>query len=137
MRAHEQVLEEAKMNLSEYFDQTGGRGVLATADAAGKVNAAVYARPYFTDETTAVFIMAERLTHQNLQSNPWATYLFMEAGGGYTGKRLYLKKIKEEQNEKVVSDICRKCDYSYYDIGTSYVAYFNVEKILPLVGDGT
>jgi hypothetical protein len=137
MRAHEQVLEEAKMNLSEYFDQTGGRGVLATADATGKVNAAVYARPYFTDETTAVFIMAERLTHQNLQSNPWATYLFMEAGGGYTGKRLYLKKIKEEQNEKVVSDICRKCDYSYYDIGTSYVAYFNVEKILPLVGDGT
>ncbi len=125
------------MNLSEYFDQTGGRGVLATAGATGKVNAAVYARPYFTDETTAVFIMAERLTHQNLQSNPWATYLFMEAGGGYTGKRLYLKKIKEEQNEKVVSDICRKCDYSYYDIGTSYVAYFNVEKILPLVGDGT
>jgi hypothetical protein len=125
------------MNLDEYFDQTGGRGVLATADASGKVNAAVYARPYFTDETTAVFIMAERLTHQNLQSNPWATYLFMEAGGGYTGKRLYLKKIKEEQNEKVVSDICRKCDYSYYDIGTSYVAYFNVEKILPLVGDGT
>jgi putative heme iron utilization protein len=137
MRAHEQVLGEAKMNLGEYFDQTRGRGVLATADATGKVNAAVYARPYFTDGTTAVFIMAERLTHQNLQSNPWAAYLFMEAGEGYTGKRLYLKKIKEEQNEKVVSDICRKCDYSYYDIGTSYVGYFNVEKILPLIGDGT
>jgi hypothetical protein len=137
MRAHGQVLGEAKMNLGEYFDQTRGRGVLATADATGKVNAAVYARPYFTDETTAVFIMAERLTHQNLQSNPWAAYLFMEVGEGYTGKRLYLKKIKEEQNEKVVSDICRKCDYSYYDISTSYVVYFNVEKILPLIGDGT
>jgi len=54
------------MNLGEYFDKMSGHGVLATADATGKVNAAVYARPYFTDETTAVFIMAERLTHQNL-----------------------------------------------------------------------
>jgi hypothetical protein len=125
------------LNLGEYFDKTRGSGVLATADATGKVNAAVYARPYFTDETTAVFIMAERLTHQNLQSNPWAAYLFMEAGGGYTGKRLYLKKIKEEQNEKVVGDICRKCDYSYYDIGTSYVAYFKVGKVLHLVKDVT
>jgi predicted nucleic-acid-binding Zn-ribbon protein len=125
------------MNLGDYFDKTRGRGVLATADATGKVNAAVYARPYFTDETTAVFIMAERLTHQNLQANPWAAYLFMEVGEGYTGKRLYLKKIKEEQNEKFVKDICRKCDYSHYDISTSHVLYFNVEKILPLIGDGT
>jgi hypothetical protein len=123
------------MNLGEYFDKKRGHGVLATADATGKVNAAVYARPYFTDETTAVFIMAERLTHQNLQSNPWAAYLFMEVGEGYTGKRLYLKKIKEEQNEKLVRDICGKCDYSHYDISTSYVVYFNVEKILPLIGD--
>ena len=51
------------MDLSEYFDQTKGRGVLATADAAGKVNAAVYAHPYFMDGNTVVFIMAERLTH--------------------------------------------------------------------------
>ena len=123
------------MNLSDYFDQTKGLGVLATADAMGKVNAAVYARPYFTDDTTAVFIMAERLTHENVQSNPWAAYLFMETGEGYTGKRLYLKKMKEEQNEQLVKDICRKCDYSYYDIHTLYVVYFNVEKILPLIGD--
>jgi len=109
------------MDLRDYFDQTSGRGILATANATGKVNAALYARPYFTDETTAVFIMAERLTHENVQSNPWAAYLFMETGESYQGKRLYLKKIKEEQNEQLVSDICRKCDYSYYDINTKYV----------------
>jgi hypothetical protein len=126
-----------EMDLGDYFDQTKGRGVLATADATGKVNAAVYARPYFTDYTTAVFIMAERLTHENVQSNPWATYLFMEAGEGYEGKRLYLRKIREEQNEQLVSEICRKCDYSHYDIHTRYVVSFNVEKVLPLIGDGT
>jgi hypothetical protein len=125
------------MNLGDYFDQTKGHGVLATADASGKVNAALYARPYFTDETTAVFIMAERLTHENVQSNPWAAYIFMEAGEGYTGKRLYLKKIKEEQNEQLVSDICRKCDYSHYDLHTRYVVFFKIEKVLPLIGDST
>ncbi|MFC2042257.1 pyridoxamine 5'-phosphate oxidase family protein [Chloroflexota bacterium] len=123
------------MNLGDYFDQTKGHGILATADATGKVNTAVYARPYFTDDTTAVFIMAERLTHENLKSNPWASYLFMEAGEGYSGKRLYLKKVKEEQNEQLVSDICRKCDYSHYEIHTRYIVSFNVEKVLPLIGD--
>ena len=125
------------MNLGEYFDLTKGRGVLATADATGRVNAAVYARPYFTDDITAVFIMVERLTHENVQSNPYAVYLFMEAGEGYTEKRLYLKKIKEEQNEKLVSDICRKCDYSHYDLHKRYVVFFTVEKVLPSIGDGT
>jgi len=126
-----------EMNLGDYFDQTKGRGILATADATGKVNAAMYARPYFTDDTTAVFIMAERLTHENVQSNPWAAYLFMEAGEGYKGKRLYLKKRKEEQNEQLVSDICKKCDYSHYDLHKRYVVFFNVEKVLPLIGNGT
>jgi len=123
------------MNLSEYFEQTKGRGVLATADVEGKVNAAVYTRPYFMDDDTAVFIMAERLTHENLQSNPWATYLFMEEGEGYKGKRLYLKKVKEEQNDQLISEICRKCDYSHYHIDTRYVVHFTVEKVLPLIGD--
>ena len=93
------------MNLGEYFDQTKGRGVLATADSAGKVTAAIYARPYFMDENTAVFIMAERLTHENLKTNPWATYLFMEEGTGYRGKRLYLKKVSEEQNDELIGKI--------------------------------
>jgi hypothetical protein len=123
------------MNLVEYFEQTKGHGVLATADAEGKVNAAIYARPHFMGDDTVAFIMAERLTHENLQSNPWATYIFIEHGEGYKGKRLYLKKTKEEQNDQLISEICRKCDYSHYHIGTRYVVHFTVEKILPLIGD--
>ncbi len=122
------------MTLREYFDQTKGYGVLATADGKGKVNAAVYARPHVMDEKTVAFIMAERLTHENLQSNPWATYVFMEAGGGWTGKRLYLKKEKEEQNEDLIREICRRCDYSRYDVSRRFVVYFRVEEELPLIG---
>jgi hypothetical protein len=124
------------MNLGEYFDGAKGYGILGTANADGQVNMAVYARPYFTDENTAVFIMAERLTHENLKSNPWASYLFIESGEGYKGKRLYLRKIREEQNEQLVESVCRKCDYSQYDVHTRYVVFFNVEQILPLIGSG-
>jgi len=123
------------MNLVEYFEQTKGYGVLATADAEGKVNAAIYARPHFMGDDIVAFIMAERLTHENLQSNPWATYIFIEDGEGYKGKRLYLKKVKEEQNDQLISEICRKCDYSHYHIGTRYVVHFTIENVLPLIGD--
>lgn len=122
------------MTLKEYFDNAKGYGVLATADSAGKVNTAVYARPHVMDEKTVAFIMAERLTHENLKSNPWAAYLFMETGGGWSGKRVYLKKLKEEQNQELIQEICRRCDYSRYDVKKRFVVYFSVESVLPLVG---
>jgi hypothetical protein len=96
------------MSLQEYFEQNKGYGILATADKSGKVNAAIYAKPYFIDENTAAFIMAERLTHANIKSNPRAAYLFIETGGGYSGKRLYLKKTREEENVELAGQICRQ-----------------------------
>ena len=91
------------MNLSDYFDNTKGYGVLATADSVGKVNAALYARPHFFDENTIAFIMRERLTHANLQTNPHATYLFIQDGPGYAGKRFYLTKLREGDRRRVNS----------------------------------
>ena len=124
------------MNLSEYFESNKGRGVLATADKDGRVNLAMYARPYFMDDHTVTFIMAEKLTHENLKSNPWAAYLFSEEEQKYQGKRIYLKKTKEEKNPDLIVQICRKCDYSHYETRNRYVVYFNIEKVLPLIGAG-
>ncbi len=124
------------MNLKDYFENNKGYGVLATADAAGKVNIAVYARPHFLDEHTVVFIMGEKLTQENLQVNPWAAYSFLKAGDGWMGKRLYLKKLREEQNEELRKEICRRCDYSRYEVKNRFLVYFKVEKVLPLIGDG-
>ena len=124
------------MELAEYFETAKGRGVLATADKNGKVDLAMYARPYFMDEKTVTFIMTERLTHENLKSNPWASYLFSEEDWKSKGKRLYLKKLKEEENPDLIDKICRKCDYStHYETGNRYVVYFNIEAVRPLVGD--
>ena len=124
------------MNLGEYFEQTKGRGILATADASGKVNAALYSRPHFMNDGTAAFIMAERLTHENLKTNPWAAYLFMESKEGYSGKRLYLRKVKEEQNEQLINEIRRKRHHLPSRNETRYIVYFEVERVLPLVGSG-
>jgi len=62
------------MKLSEYFENATGRGVLATSDADGKVDVAVYSRPHFIDEETIACIMTDKLTHKNLRSNPYAAY---------------------------------------------------------------
>ena len=124
------------MNISQYFDETEGRGILSTADADGKVDAALYARPYFKDENTVMFIMADRLTHKNLETNPWAVYLFIESGSTLSGKRLYLKKTGEEQNEQLVQQICRRCKIHQHQTGNHYLVTLNIEKVLPLVGPG-
>jgi hypothetical protein len=126
------------MSLDDYFDNTKGYGVLATADSAGKVNAAVYARPHFFDENTIAFIMRERLTHANLQTNPHATYLFIEGARGYSGKRLYLTKQREETNDELVASICRRCDYSMFSEQLSrHVVIFTIDEVLPLIGSGS
>ena len=84
------------MKLREYFENTKGVGVLATADAEGKVDVAIYSRPHFLgdDDTEIAFIMNDRLSHDNVDANPHAAYLFIEETAGYVGKRLSLTKIR-------------------------------------------
>jgi hypothetical protein len=127
------------MSLSDYFDSVQGLGILATADSDGEVDLAVYARPHVIDETTVAFIMRERLTHQNLKSNPRAAYMFVERGEGYAGKILYLTKIQEESNTSVVEmfrkkqpEICASNDDS-----NKYLVHFRIDDIRPLVGEAT
>jgi len=126
------------MKLSEYFEKATGLGILATADAAGAVDAAVYAKPHFVGEETVAFIMADRLTHHNIQQNPRAAYLFKEAGEKYVGRRLYLTKTKEVQDPQLVSEMRRK---KYPEVSEKYsnenkfIVYFKIDKVLPLIGD--
>jgi hypothetical protein len=125
------------MELSEYFEKNKGFGILATADSSGIVDAAVYARPHVIDEKTVAFIMADRLTHANLQINASAVYLYKEEGEHYSGKRLFLTKNGEEENQQLVDEICRRCDYSMHSGNlTRYIVFFTVDKVLPLIGSG-
>lgn len=122
--------------LKFYFENTKGTGVLATADSSGKVDAAIYSRPHFLEADQLAFIMRDRLTHQNLTSNPHATFLFIENGPGYKGKRLFLKKVKEEENPELVGKIKRR-RYTDDKQEPRFLVYFTLEKQLPLIGDST
>ena len=123
------------MKLKEYFESVEGRGVLATADGDGKVDAAIYATPHFIDNETIAFIMRDRLTHNNLQSNPHATYLFMETGQKFVGKRLFLTKTREEQDSELLYSLRRK-KYSDDKNEAKFLVFFQINKVLPLMGSG-
>ena len=125
------------MDLSEYFENTKGLGVLATADAQGHVDAALYARPHVEDEETVAFIMADRLTHHYLQSNPHAAYLFREHGGAPVGKRLFLTKIREETDPERIAALRRRtppaCEEGS-EGATRFLVHFHIDRVLPLIG---
>lgn len=125
------------MDLRSYFEKIKGTGVLATADSEGRVDVALYARPHVFEDGTIAFIMEDRLTHHNLQSNPYAAYLFTETQGMYHGKRLFLKKISEEKNSERLrtmhcSALCNENKES--DGKDRFLVIFKLEKELPLIG---
>jgi hypothetical protein len=124
------------VKLSNYFETTKGIGVLATADAQGKVNVAVYARPHFLDQDddgTCCFIMSDRLSHENIRANSHAAYLFVEDGKSYVGKRLTLTMIREETDlEKI--EALRRRTAPPFDEGEKFLVYFRIDAVRPLIG---
>lgn len=120
--------------LREYFATAQGHGILATADAQGRVNQAVFARPQVLADGSLAFIMPARLTHHNLQENPHASYLFLESGSGYQGKRLYLTKIGEEQDTERLYTLRRRSYPPDKEVGPLFLVLFRVDQILPLIG---
>jgi hypothetical protein len=126
------------MDLTHYFEETKGFGVLATADEKGHVDVAVYSRPHIFDENTVAFIMADRLTHHNLQSNPHAAYLFRENAPRYAGIRLFLTKIREETDSELLYSIRRRqyASPEGEEEQSRFLVFFTIDKTLPLIGVG-
>lgn len=123
------------MELKNYFEKTKGTGILSTADSDGKVDAAIYARPHILDDGSWAFIMRDRLTHHNLQSNPHAAYLFKEDSPGYKGKRFFLTKTREEEDSALLQELRRR-QYPGDEKATRFLVVFKVERELPLLGGG-
>jgi hypothetical protein len=125
------------MTLSDYFQQAQGVGVLATTDAAGQVNQAIYAKPYFLDpedDGTCCFIMAERLSHENVWRNPSASYLFIEDGGEFLGKRLSLRAVAEETDPEKIQAVRRGLSPPISQQESKYLVFFHIEGVRPLLG---
>ncbi len=127
------------MELRTYFEFARGRGILATADSRGRVNTAIFGRPHCMDDGTIAFIMTDRLTHANLQSNPHAAYMFLEDRPGYAGRRLHLTRIREESDRALI-DALRRHRAPEPNTGPAYtkryLVYFSIDRVLPLIGRG-
>ena len=124
--------------LSEYFEKTQGIGVLATTDASGQVNQAIYGRPHFTeddDDESCSFIMSNRLSHDNVGHNPSASYLFIEEGNGYVGKRLSLTFLGEETDPEKIKAIRHRNIPTISQEEGKYLVQFHIEGVRSLIGN--
>jgi hypothetical protein len=122
------------MDIQEYFEKHKGSGIFATADADGNVDLAVYARPHVKGNSTIAFIMRDRLSHQNLQSNPHAAYIFLEKGQGYSGKRLYLTRLSEDTNPERIAALRRRTTPDSRPDERKFLVTFSVDRVRPAVG---
>ena len=123
------------MDAKEYFSSVNGKGFLATSNANGEVDIAVYSKPIVQENGQFVFGMADRLTHANLQDNGKAVYAFIE-DRGYTGKRFYLNLTKEDNTGPLLEKIRAMTDQCLHPgagKAVKYVVTFKVNKELPLI----
>ena len=125
------------MDLASYFEKTGGVGILGTSDTNGKVDLAIYAKPFMADEKTIVLVMKQRLSHKNLKTNLQAAYLFLEKGSEYKGIRLYLTMLREENNQSLIAAMRKKqpCIFPAEDDSGKFLVFFRIDHIRHLVGD--
>lgn len=124
------------MNLEDYFTKTTGIGVMATSEENGVVNTAIYSRPHVQGKEEIAFVMHDRLTHQNLQTNNHANYLFLKDGQGYSGVRLFLTKLDESTDQELIASLSRHQVSPEDDRlrGDKFLVRFKVNKVLKLIG---
>lgn len=83
-----------RKELMDLFNKRPRIGALATADAKGIVNIAVFGSPQMIDQDTIVMGIGNNRSYRNLQKNPNAAFIIMEPGPTppeWKGIRLYLQ----------------------------------------------
>ena len=126
------------MTLKDYFESISGICIFSSADRSGKVTTAVYSAPRVMDDGTVAFLMRERLTYRNILENPHAACMYIEHGGGYQGIRLFLAKVREDNDPALITRMTRRHLSPEEDRakGPKHLVIFRVDRILPLIGDG-
>lgn len=122
------------MKLRDYFSGKTGLGVISTSNEEGDVNSAIYAKPHILDDGGVAFIMRDRLTHANLQTNTKANYLFIEHEHGFKGVRLSLTKTDEIYDKELINSLSRRTSADDSDYDERFLVSFTVNKALSLIG---
>lgn len=125
------------MKLKDYLEKSSGLCIFSSADRSGKVTTAIYSAPRVMEDGMVCFIMRERLTYRNILENPHAACMFIEQGGGYQGIRLFLAKVREDNDPELIARMTRRHLSPEEDRakGPKHLVIFRVDNILPLIGD--
>jgi hypothetical protein len=125
------------MTLKDYFESRSGICILSSAAKSGKVTTAIYSAPRVMEDGMVCFIMRERLMYRNVIENPHAACMFIENGMGYQGIRLFLTKVREDNDQELIARMTRRHLSPEEDKakGPKHLVIFRVDKILPLIGD--
>jgi hypothetical protein len=89
-----------RKELMALFNKRPRVGVLATSNKVGDVNAAVFGSPHMIDENTVVMGIGQNRSYRNLQRNPKAVFIVVEAGestADWRGARVYLEALEMEK----------------------------------------
>jgi hypothetical protein len=126
------------MKLKDYLEKSSGLCIFSSADRSGKVTTAIYSAPRVMEDGSVCFIMRERLTYRNILENPHAACMYIEHGGGYQGIRLFLEKVREDNDPELIARMTRRnlTPEEDREKGPKHLVIFRVEKILPLIGGG-
>jgi hypothetical protein len=83
-----------RKKLMEMFNRKTRIGVLATSNAQGDVNTAVFGSPRMIDENTVIMAIGNNRSFKYLQENPKASFIVVEPGDSpreWNGARVYLE----------------------------------------------
>ncbi len=129
--------QSESMDMGHYFENTEGTGILATCDPEGRVNRAIYSKPFIIDDKIVALVMKQQTSHKNLRSHLQASYLFIEKGVSCKGLRFCLTMRNEEKNRSLIEALRKKqpCIYPKEDDSDKFLVFFEVDRIRPLIGD--
>ncbi len=122
--------------LKEMF-QENGIGIMASSDADGWVNMAIYSPPIITAEGLLVFGATERLTYKNIKENPRAMFMFVCPDKGWKGARIRLSLVKDETSGPMLEKVrerFKEMGYYYLASEICHALYFKIEEIRPIKG---
>jgi hypothetical protein len=128
--------------LIEYFNRQPRLGTLSTSDKTGKVNSAYFGSPRMVDDKTIFMGLGNNRTFANLQANPQAVFMVMEAGKtivDWKGVRIYVKMVDcQTAGEKLEN--MRAAIAKHAGEGASKMIHaavtFEIQEIRPLADFG-
>ena len=128
-----------RKQVMEMFNRDTRIGALATANANGDVNAAVFGSPRMIDEDTIIMAIGDNRTFKYLQENPKASFIVIEPGQSPTswkGIRLYLEVDTFERYGEVLDSFrenIRKVAGSRSADAITAAIRFKVKDVRPLI----